>query len=411
MAATRKVLMVVENLSVPTDPRVWVEATALRDYNYQVSIICPKGSIRDRESYTCMDDIHIYRYQLPEATNKYAYVLEYSVALLKTFWLSLKVLFRHGFDVIHIANPPDVFFLIGLFYRLFGKKFIFDQHDLAPELFQVKFKGHMKPLYKVLLFLERCSHQTAHAVIVTNLSHKRIISQRSRSASRKTFVVRNGPNLECLKPVTAEPELKGGRRHLLAYLGVMGVQDGVEYVLYALHDLVYKRGRQDISLVLMGDGETALALCTLAEELKISDYVKFTGWITNEDIKRYLTVTDVGLSQEPQNGLNEYCTMIKIMQYMAMGKPIVAFDLPESRFTAQNAALYATPNSVVDFANKIEVLLDNEGLRLKMGAIGRRRIEKELSWEHAKKHLLLVYELLFPTSSEPPVSSVISTLS
>lgn len=396
MPATRKVLMVVENLSVPTDPRVWAEATALRDYNYQVHIICPKGSIRDRESYACMDNIHIYRYQLPAATNKYAYILEYSVALLKTFWLSLKVLFRHGFDVIHIANPPDVFFLIGSFYRLFGKKFIFDQHDLSPELFQVKFEGHMKPIYKLLLFLEWCSYRTAHAIIVTNLSFKQLATQRGRCSASKIVVVRNGPSLERLKPITPEPELKGRRRYLLAFVGIMGVQDSVEYVLYILHELVHKRGRQDISLVLMGDGETASALRTLADDLKLSEYVNFTGWTTGEEIKRYLNVSDVGLSQEPQNGLNEYCTMIKIMEYMAMGKPVVAFDLTETRFSAQDAALYATPNCVEDFANKIEALLEDEKLRARLGATGRKRIEEELSWDCTKKNLLLAYELLFP---------------
>ncbi len=402
MATTGKILMLVENLPVPADRRVWSEATTLRDHGFEVSIICSKGTTQHRESYICVDNIHIYRYQLPTTTNKFtAYLAEYSVALLMTFWLTFKVLFRHGFDVIHAANPPDMFFIIGLFYRIFGKKFVFDQHDLAPEVFQVKFKERMKPLYKLQLFLERCSYRTAHRVIVTNASYRRIAMERGRCPPNKVYVVRNGPVLDQMKCVTPEPELKRGRRYLLAYLGVMAVQDGVEYALDALHELVHKRGRQDVSLVLMGDGDRVPALRALTHELQLDEYVNFTGWIESKDIMRYLTVADVGLSPDPQNGLNEFCTMIKTMEYMAMGKPVVAFDLAETRFSAQDAALYAMPNLVEDFANKIEVLLDDEELRLKLGAIGRKRIEEELSWDHTKQNLLLAYEMLLPRGSQP----------
>ncbi len=310
------------------------------------------------------------------------------------------VLLRHGFDVIHAANPPDLFFIIGLFYRLLGKKFVFDQHDLAAELFQAKFKGRAKLLHRLLLFLERCSYQRADLVIVTNESQRRIAIERGRCPGDRVFVVRNGPDLERLQLVTPEPELKKGRRFLLAYVGVMAAQDGVEYTLHALHDLVYKRGRQDVSLVLMGNGDLIPALKALAHTLQLDEYVNFTGWVTSADLVRYLTVADVGLAPDPQNGLNEYSTTIKTMEYMAMGKPIVAFELVETRFSAQQAALYATPNLVEDFANKIEALLDNEELRLTMGVIGRKRIEEELSWDHTKKRLLLAYETLLPTGSE-----------
>src|SRR5438876_1308563 len=402
MTTTRKILMVVENLPAPADTRVWSEATTLRDHGFQMSIICPKGSSRHRESYICIDNIHIYRYQLPKVTNKYtSYLAEYAVAIVMTFWLSLKVLMRHGFDVIHAANPPDLFFIIGLFYRLLGKKFLFDQHDLAPEMFQVKFKGRMKLLYRLQFFLERCSYQTADLVIVTNSSQRRFAIERGGCPPERVFVVRNGPDLERLKLVTLESELKGGRPYLLVYVGVMSLQDGVEYALYALHDLIYKRDRQDISLVLMGDGDYLSSLHALTHKLQLDEYVNFTGWVSREDIVRYLTAADVGLSPDPQNGLNEYFTMIKTMEYMAMGKPAVAFDLTETRFSAQDAVLYATPNLVEDFANKIEVLLDNEELRLKMGAFGRKRIEEELSWDHTKEHLLLAYEKLFSGGSHP----------
>ncbi len=399
MAKIRKILMLVENLPVPADFRVWAEATTLRDQGFQVSVICPKGSTQYRESYVCVDNIHIYRYQLPTATNKFAsYIGEFSIALLMTFCLSFTVLARHGFDVIHAANPPDFFFIIGLFYRLLGKKFVFDQHDLAPELFQVKFNTRSQLLYKLQCFLAWCSYRTANLIIVTNLSQKRIAIERGHCRASKVFVARNGPDLKRLKPVTPEPELKKGRRYLLAYVGAMGVQDGVEYALYALHNLVHESGRQDVSLVLMGDGGQLPKLQALAHELQLDDYVNFAGWVSSRDVVRYLTVTDVALSPDPQSVLNEYSTMIKTMEYMAMGKPVVAFDLTETRFSAKDAALYAIPNVVQDFADKIEILLDDEGLRLTMGAIGRKRIDEELSWEHSKKDLILAYKRLFPGS-------------
>jgi glycosyltransferase involved in cell wall biosynthesis len=394
MAKVKKILMLVENMPVPPDSRVWPEAIALRDYGYQVCIISPKGTTEFRESYTCIEGIHIYRYSIPTIGSKFVgFLVEYGIALLMTFLLSIKVLFRHGFDVIHAANPPDLFFMIGLFYRPFGKKFIFDQHDLAPEMFQVKFKGRMRALYKLLSLFAIWSYRSADLVITSNVSQKQIAMKLGHCPPSKVFVVRNGPDATRLKPVTPEPELKRGRCYLLAYEGVMAIQDGVEYTLYALHELVYKRGRQDLSLVLMGDGEHASILHALSNKLNLDEYVNFTGWIDKEDILRYLTVADVGLTPDPQNGLNEYSTMIKTMEYMAIGKPIVAFDLPETRYSAQEAALYAVPNSVEDFADRIESLLDDRELRCKMGALGRRRIEEALSWEHSKKNLLLAYEV------------------
>ena len=407
MATAHKVLMLVENLPIPPDPRIWAEATTLRDHGFLVSVICPKGSSQHQESYVCIDNIHIYRYKLPVNANKFnSYIAEYGVALLKTFWLSLVVLLRHGFDVIHAANPPDLFFMIGLFYRLLGKKFVFDQHDLAPELFHAKFKGRKKLLYRLQLFLERCSYHTADLVITTNAQQRGLAIERGCCPADRVFVVRNGPDLERMKLITPEPELRMGQRHFLAYVGKMGVQDGVEYTLYALDELLHKRGRRDVSLVLIGDGERISALQMLAHQLQLDEYVNFTGWITSSNVLRYLAVADVGLVPDPQNGLNEYSTMIKTMEYMALGKPLVAFDLAETRFSAQEAALYAVPNRVDDFANKIEILLDDEELRLKMGAIGRKRIEEELSWDHTSKNLLLAYEMLFPGSSKRSESLV-----
>jgi len=249
-----------------------------------VSIISPKETTKYRESHVCIDGIHIYRYRLPRTGHKYtAYFAEYSVAILMTFYLSLKVLFLQGFDAIHTANPPATFFVVGLFYRLFGKKLIFDQHDLSPEMFRVIYKGRLKILQKVLLFMERRSYRTAHLVITSNRSQKQLALTRCGCRASKVFVVRNGPDLRRLEVPPPEPELKRGRRYLLAYVGVMAIQDGVEYTLYALQELVHKRGRQDVSLVLMGDGDSAPVLNSLAHQLELDDYVNFTGWTEKKE--------------------------------------------------------------------------------------------------------------------------------
>ena len=401
MPNTRKVLMLVENLTVPADPRVWKEAMTLRDAGYQVSVICPKGKNTGQESYICLEHIHIYRYRLPAIHYKYIeHIVEFSVALLMTFLLSFKVLLRHGFDVIHAANPPDMFFLLGLFYRPFGKKFVFDQHDIAPEMFQVLFGGRVKVLYRMLRRMELLSYKTAHLVITTNETFRWFAIKRGHCEADKVVVVRNGPDLERLEPVEreAQPSL-AGRRYMLGYIGVMGKQDGVEYILYALHDLVHTRKRQDIAVILIGEGSASPKLRALAHQLKLDDYVIFTGWLDKSKALRYLATVDIGLQPDPKNGLNEFCTMIKTMEYMALGLPIVAFDLVETRFSAQTAALYAAPNEVEDFANKIEMLLDDEELRHTMGALGRRRVEQALSWQHNADRLLAAYESLFSGAS------------
>lgn len=395
MAKARKVLMLIENCPVPVDNRVWAEATALRDSGYQVSIIGPKDASKHRESYICLDGIHIYRYRLPFSSTARrtpgAYILEYGIALLMTFLLSWKVLFRRGFDVIHTANPPDIFFLVGLFYRVLGKKFIFDQHDLSPELLRAKFPGRAALLYRLMRALEWSSYHTAHVVITTNLSQKRFALERGHCRPEQVFVVRNGPDLRRLARVPPEPALRQGRSIVIAYVGEMEAQDGVDNALRALQDLVYRRGREDILLVLMGDGGHAAALRELARELRLDAYAHFTGWLDAQDLVRYLSIADIGLVPDPRNGLNEYCTMVKTMEYMAMGIPVAAFDLPETRFSAGEAALYATPNSVEDFARAIDTLINDEALRLTMSAAGRQRIEQGLNWEHDRQALLQAY--------------------
>lgn len=411
-----KSLMIVENDIAPLDTRVWWEALALRDHGLQVSIICPKGQQgravyeEFRAPYEYREGIHIYRYDLPEGASVAAFIREYLAALLSTFWLSLRVLVRHGFDVIHVANPPDVFFPLSWIYHLLGKKFIFDQHDIAPEVFQEAFASRMhsvpaRLIHDLLRACERRSYRSADLVITANESFRRIALQRGSCAPQKVAVVRNNPHLEFIRPVAPEPELKMGRRYLLAYVGVMGRQDGVEYALYALHLLVHRRGRQDVALALLGDGSQYEALRQLAQQLSLDAYVHFHGWSSRQDVQRYLSVADVGLSPDPYNALNDVSTMIKIMEYMAMSMPVVAFDLSETRFSAQGAALYARPNEVEDFANQIEILLEDDALRRRMGMLGRQRIQEELNWERASERLIHAYDQLLRRHSISSVST------
>jgi glycosyltransferase involved in cell wall biosynthesis len=412
VSKTRTVLMLLENRPAPSDARVWPEALALRDAGFNVCVISPKGATKHREPYACIDGVHVYRFSMPTGTSPITYVVEYGTALLMMCRLSLKVWWRHRFAVIHAANPPDIFFPIAWFYRLFGVRFVFDQHDLAPETFQSRFQGSIPSalaglLRHLLLFCERRTYRAADLVVVTNESFRKIALERGGCPADDVVIVRNGPDLNRLRPVDPEPELKMGRRYLLAYVGEMAAQDGVELAIHALDILVHRHGRQDVGLVLVGDGSSLPDLRSLAHELRLDDCVTFTGWVSIKDVARYLSVADIGLSPEPRDAMNDQSTMIKIMEYMALGKPIVAFDLKETRFSAQEAALYATPNNLEDFALKIAETLDDKDLRRRMGAFGRKRVEDVLSWNHSREQLLQAYGRLFqhgPAASETHAS-------
>lgn len=397
-----RVLMIVENEPAPVDSRVWPEAIALRDSGFQVRVISPKGSANHRASHEIIDGIGVYRYNLPPGHSSLTYMLEFLEALIQTFRLSLLVLFREGFDVIHVANPPDLFFLLALFYRVFGKKFIFDQHEIVPELFQGRLAEKAdnlsgRLLRRILLMLERCSYQVADVVLVVNESLRQIAIKRGGCSPDKVVVVRNAPDLRMLPQTIARANDGTPRPHVLAYAGVMGVQDGVEYALYALHQLVAVRGRCDVSLMLMGDGDQLPILKELARNLNIVSYVTFTGMLPRSMMYRYLATAEIGLSPDPKNGLNEYCTMVKCTEYMGIGLPVVAFDLLETKNICGAAALYASPNSVVDYVEKLEFLLDNETIRSEMGQLGRRRVEQELNWQVSSSRLTAVYESLLAT--------------
>jgi len=390
----RRVLIIVENLPVPFDRRVWSEATTLRDAGYLVSIICPTGKGAE-ERFVEIDGIEIFRHPLPfEASGALGYVVEYSSALFWEFWLSLKVLRRRGFDVVQACNPPDMIFLIGAFYKyLFGKRFVFDHHDINPELYEAKF-GRRDILWRVLVFLERLSFRVADISIATNESYRRIAIERGGMDPEKVFVVRSGPNLDRVRLVAPDPKWKNGRAHLVAYLGVIGEPEGIDLLLEAA-DHIRQRGRDDVQVVIVGGGPQLAPMQALAESMGLTDRVTFTGRVDDATLLTVLSTADVCVNPDRPNAMNDKSTMNKIMEYMALGKPIVQFDLTEGRFSAQDASLYARNTDVADFGDKILELIDAPDRREAMGRFGRERVQKLLSWPHEAPKLLAAYDAVF----------------
>jgi glycosyltransferase involved in cell wall biosynthesis len=391
----RKVLFIVENLPSPFDRRVWQEATTLQQHGYQVCIICPTGKGYEKK-YEYIDQIHIYRHSLPfEADGAMGYAVEYSSALFWEFYLSFKVLFKHGFDVIHACNPPDLIFIVGGFFKLFfGKKFLFDHHDINPELYEAKF-GRRDIFYKLMVLCERLTFKTASVSIATNESYKKIAIERGGMAPDRVHVVRSGPKLDRLKIIDPVPELKSGRSYLVGYVGVMGKQEGLDYLLRAARHIIVEKGRQDVQFGLVGGGTELDEMKRYAEELGIAEYVTFTGRVPDQQLLEMLNTADVCVNPDVANEMNDKSTMNKIMEYMALGKPIVQFDLTEGRFSAQDSSLYAKENDEVDMAEKILQLLDNPQLRETMGQFGRERVVNELEWEYEAPKLLAAYDQLY----------------
>ncbi len=390
----RRVLIIVENLPVPFDRRVWQEATTLQKAGYRVSVICPTGK-NHTSRFENLDGVNIFRYRIPiEADRPIGYVLEYSIALFWQFVLATRVAFGRGFDVIHACNPPDNIFLIGGFFKLFGKKFLFDHHDICPELFVAKF-GDRRWLHRLAYFLERMTFKTANVSIATNESYKRIAIERGGMKAEDVFVVRSGPNLDRLTIQPPDPALKLGRRFLVGYVGVMGRQEGIDYLLRAARHIVVEMKRNDVHFGLVGGGTELEAMIAYANELGIAGYVTFTGRVPDAELLAMLNTADVCVNPDVVNPMNELSTMNKVMEYMALGKAQVQFDMREGRFSAQDASLYARPNDIIDLAEKIVTLLDDHPLRQRMGEAGRRRIEQQLQWQHEVPRLLLAYDRVF----------------
>jgi glycosyltransferase involved in cell wall biosynthesis len=394
-ARPRRVLIIVENLPVPFDRRVWSEATALRDAGYLVSIICPKGRGYESSEET-IDGIHVYRHDLPlEARGALAYLLEYAAALFWQFALSLKVARRHGFDVIHACNPPDLIFLVGLFYKLFaGKSFLFDHHDLNPELYEAKF-GRRDFFWKLLALAEKLTFRSADVSIATNESYRRIALERGGMNPERVFVVRSGPNLDRVREMPPDPKWRAGRKFLVGYVGVIGQSEGLDLLLEAVEHVVRRRGRTDIQFAVAGSGPEWRAIVELSEKMGLSDYVTFLGRVDDASLFGMLSTADVCVNPDRVTVMNDLSTMNKIMEYMALGKPIVQFDVREGRFSAQEASLYARANDAGDFGDKILELIDDPDRRRQMGEFGRRRVHESLSWQHERPKLLAAYDALF----------------
>lgn len=389
-----RALMLLENNPYPQDGRVRREATTLASAGYQVSVISPKRTGQPWREI--INDIYVYRFPAPpDADGFLGYLWEYGYAMVATFVLSWLVFFREGFDVIHAHNPPDTFVFIAAIYKLLGKRFVFDHHDLSPEMYYARFGGNGNRLvYQMLVGFEQLSCKLADHIITTNQSYKAIEMQRGNITADHITIVRNGPDLNQLKLIEPDPTLRQLGKMTLCYVGDMGFHDGVDYLLRALWHLIRDLGRTDFFCVLVGGGDAWSNLRSLSEDLHLTDHVLFTGRVKHNEVARYLSSADICVAPEPSNTYNDRSTMIKMTEYMALGKPIVAFDLPEHRFTAQAAARYAQPNDELDFARQVASLMDDPERCQKMGQIGRQRIETELAWMYQEKQLLKAYESL-----------------
>jgi glycosyltransferase involved in cell wall biosynthesis len=390
----KRVLMLIENQFFPRDIRVFQEARSLIAKGYQVSVVCPGQSGQPRQEI--IDDVNVFRYPSSFATNgPLGYIWEYGYSLIATWILSLFVWVSPGFDIIHAANPPDTEVFIAVFYKLFGKRFIFDQHDLSPELYEARFGNRSnKFIHQMLIWLEILSCRLADHVIATNQSYKTLEILRGKIPESRITIVRNGPTSDFLELFTLNPTQIAQEKLKITYVGTMGFQDGVDCLFRAIYHLVNDFHRADFHCTLVGSGDALPMLQSLAKELHIEDYLTFTGWVTRGEVAHYINKGDICVSPEPSDPYNDRSTIVKIIEYMALGKPIVAFDLPEHRNSARDAAIYALPNDELDFARKLNFLMDDAEKRAEMGQSGRARVEQELSWHHQEINLIEAYNKL-----------------
>jgi len=395
-----KVLIIVENESVPFDSRVWKESLALRDHGYQVSVLCPKrwGSIK---AYELLDGIHIYRHPtVGEGSGPAGYLVEFAWALMCEFLFAWWIFFRRGFHVIQGCNPPDDIFLVALPFKLLGVKYIFDHHDANPELYLVKY-GRKDFLYRCQVALERLTYRFSDVVMATNGSYRELALTRGRRRPEDVFIVRNGPDLNTFRAVPPSSALKHGKRYLVGYVGTMNMQDGLD-VLLEVALRIKAAGRKDVHFTCVGGGPALPDLREMVAQKDLSGMVEFTGRVPDAKLLEILSTADICVNPDRPCEINNISTMIKIMEYMALGKPIVQFESKEGRFSAQAASLYAGGEDLVgDFAAKLLDLLDRPDEREKMGRFGRKRVTEELAWEYSIRHLRAAYERAFSKQRHP----------
>ncbi|OZM79362.1 glycosyltransferase family 4 protein [Pseudonocardia sp. MH-G8] len=400
-ASRPRVLVLVENLSVPFDRRVWQESQALVGAGYDVVVICPMGLGRDEEREVLLDGVRILRYPLRAATGGPAgYVREYGLALWHTLRLALRVRRSGRIDVVHACNPPDLLLPAVLPLKLLGARFVYDQHDLVPELFRSRFPNGGRWLLRSAMACERLTFAVADGVISTNESYRQVAIARGRMDPERVRVVRSAPRLDRFTARDPDPELRRGKRYLAAYLGVMGPQDGIDYALRALAHLRHDLGRDDLHTIFMGHGDAFDDMRRLCAGLDLDSCVEFTGRVPDEFVQRCLSTADVCLAPDPKTPLNDVSTMNKIVEYMAIGRPIVSFDLLEARVSAGSAAAYATADDELAFAKLIDELLGDPARRARMGELGRSRVVGELSWANSERELTAFYARLAPTADQ-----------
>ena len=384
------VLFIVENAVVPYDVRVWREAKAIKDSKYQVSIISPKGG-NSKETITTIDGIKIYRY--PSVLNRRGFgaiIFEYINALFWQFIFSLFIYILNPFKIIHAANPPDTIFIVGLLFKLFGVKYIFDHHDLSPELYEVKFLPKRNLVYKSLILFEKISCKFADVIISTNESYKQIVIERHKIDPHKITIVRNDPYVR-QRPM----KLNRGSLYYIFYIGSINKQDGVDILIKAINILVHDLNRINIKCTVVGDGDALNSAKQLVLDFGLLDYVFFTGFVLNKDkIYEYFKSSDICVEPAPDNNLNYHSTFIKIMEYMSFCKPIVAFDLSETRYSAMDSALFVNPGDTKGFAEAIERLIIDDHLSEELGEAGYNRVKQKLNWQNSTKSLKKLYTSL-----------------
>jgi glycosyltransferase involved in cell wall biosynthesis len=387
----KKVLIVVENLPVPFDSRVWKESLSLRENGYHVTVLCPRGKGYTKH-FEVLEGIHIYRHPAPrEGNSALGYVREYTCALFWEILYSWWIYLRSGFDVLQGCNPPDNIFIVALPFKLLGVKYIFDHHDANPELYFSKY-ARKDIFYRIQIWLERMTYRFSDVVIATNNSYRQLAITRGKKAAEDVFIVRNGPDQNTFKAVPPNAALKHGRAYLVGYVGTMSIQEGLDILIdVALY--IKNLGRNDVHFTCVGGGPGLASLRKMALEKKVDDIINFTGRVSDETLLEILSTADVCVNPDKPCKMNDISTMIKIMEYMALAKPIVQFDLSEGRFSAQGASLYSDKeNQVEDFASKILWLLENPTERLRMGQLGKNRVESELAWQYSVQNLLASYE-------------------
>lgn len=411
MSKAPGILIIVENLTVPLDRRVWQEARTLKEAGYTVSVVCPTGG-KYTAPYEVLEGIHVFRHPLPyEADGALGYALEYSWALAWEFALSVKAYWKVGFDVVQACNPPDLLFLIAGFWKyLFGKRFVFDHHDINPELFEAKF-GRQDRFHRLLLWLEKLTFKTADVSIATNETFKEIAIKRGGMPPERVFIVRSIPELTRFKRIAPKIELKNGRKYLIGYVGIMGAQDGVDLLVEAMDDLVNAKGRRDVQCLIVGSGTELPRLQAMVAKKALNDFVTFSGFLSGEPLLQAFSTFDIGVIPDPKNTYNDKISMNKVFEYMTLGIPFVAFDLMETRKASGEAALYAANNDSSDLAAKMARVLDDADLRGALSEEGTSRATALLKWESERARLLAAYELALsvPLQQAHSVTGVAAT--